>query len=223
MFHVKHENNSEDRFKDLKAILPNVSRETFDDLEAYTALLRHWQQRINLVANATLPVLWQRHILDSVQLFPLAEKAGGAAAKNWLDVGSGGGFPGLVLAILIKHCDGKRITLIESNGKKAAFLRMVAAKLHLPARILNQRIEASYDLGVQPDIITARALAELPSLLRLIAPFLGEQTLALLQKGQGFTQEIEQARRGWQFDVRCHSSLVDQDSVILAIRNLCLR
>jgi len=223
MFHVKHENNSEGRFKDLKAILPNVSRETFDDLEAYAVLLRHWQQRINLVANATLPVLWQRHILDSVQLLPLAEKAGGVAAKNWLDVGSGGGFPGLVLAILIKHCDGKRITLIESNGKKAAFLRMVAAKLHLPAHILNQRIETSYDLGVQPDIITARALAELPSLLRLIAPFLGEQTLALLQKGQGFTQEIEQARHGWQFDVTCHSSLVDQDSVILAIRNLCLR
>jgi len=217
---VKHENDSEVRFNELKVILPNVSRETFDDLETYAALLQQWQRRINLVANATLPVLWQRHVLDSVQLFPLAEKARGALSKNWLDVGSGGGFPGLVLAILIKHCGGNQITLIESNGKKAAFLRMVVAKLHLPAQIINQRIKTSYDHVRAPDIITARALADLPKLLALIAPFFGEQTLALLQKGQGFIQEIEQARRKWQFDLVCYPSRIDEESTILAIRNL---
>jgi len=258
MFHVKHNKNNdgnESRFNELSAILPNVSRETFECLETYAALLQQWQRRINLVANATLPILWQRHILDSAQLFPLEQflKSGnrfsdgncdrnkelehctvhpsegkntltmrirGEAPQAWLDVGSGAGFPGLVLAILAKHQGNAQVTLIESNGKKAAFLRMVAASLHLPVQILNQRIEASYDQVHSPDIITARALAELPKLLELIAPFFGEQTLALLQKGQGFAQEIEQARRDWQFDVTCHPSLIDEESTILAISNL---
>jgi len=235
MFHVKHGYHRKQYFYEIKTILPNVSRETLIDLEAYAALLQQWQKHINLIANATLPILWQRHIIDSVQLFPLAAqiKASEAFPRNWLDVGSGGGFPGLVMAILAKHSSKTHITMIESNGKKAAFLRMVVAKLHLPARIINQRIEASYQLITTPEIITARALAELPKLLTMIAPFFerqrqelltetdeGKNILALLPKGQGYLQEIEQAQQFWSFDLHKHPSQTDAESVILAIRNL---
>jgi len=213
-------------FTALKTILPDVSRETLTDLETYAALLQQWQQHINLIGNATLPDLWQRHILDSVQLFPLAAKIRASqdatVAEKWLDVGSGGGFPGLVLAILAKHGGNvnAHVSLIESNGKKAAFLRMVAVKLGLPVTILNQRIETSYNKMATPDIITARALAELPKLFTLIAPFFGEHTMALLQKGRGFSQEIDHARHDWQFDLVPYPSAINEDSAILAIRNL---
>jgi len=144
---------SEQRFLELSSLINNVSRETFVDLEAYEKILIQWQGRINLIAKTTLSDIWQRHILDSVQLFPLAYQQQNEI-KNWLDVGAGSGFPGLVLAVLIKHRGGGRMTLIESNGKKAAFLRMVAANLRLPVRILNQRIETSSSImPILPDII----------------------------------------------------------------------
>jgi len=210
----------EQRFLELSSLVKNVSRETLADLEAYEKILIQWQGRINLIAKTTLSDIWQRHILDSVQLFPLACPQQNEV-KNWLDVGSGSGFPGLVLAILAKHRGSGHVTLIESNGKKAAFLRMVAANLRLPVQVLSQRIETSSSIiTVLPDIITARAVASLPELLCLIAPFFGVQTLALLPKGRGSLQEIEQAQRDWQFDLTRYPSKTEKQASILAIRNL---
>jgi len=210
----------EQRFLDLKKLMHNVSRETLSDLDAYEQLLCQWHGRINLIAKAAISDIWQRHILDSVQLFPLALQGKGQP-KIWLDVGSGGGFPGVVLAIFIKHIGEGAITFIESNGKKAAFLRRVVAQLHLPAHIVNRRIEASYDaIETIPDIVTARALASLPDLLGLIAPFFGVQTLALLPKGRDYSKEVAQAQRDWHFDLVCHPSITDDESAILDIRNL---
>jgi len=174
------------RFSELSSIVNDVSRETLLDFEIYENLLYKWQKKINLIGDASLFDVWRRHFLDSAQLFPLAK-----SSKNWLDVGSGGGFPGLVLAILMKHMGNGSITLIESNRKKAAFLHMVVSHLRLPAQILNQRIETTYPIiKTTPDVITARALADLPELLTLIAPFFGQQTLALLQKGRNFLRLV---------------------------------
>jgi len=238
---------NEQRFFELKTTLENVSRETSEplpesmertpekgrlfsekqyqnilaDLEHYEQILRQWQRRINLVANASLSDLWHRHIIDSVQLFPLMQRLA-PMAQYGLDVGSGGGFPALVLAVLLKHKGTGQISLIESNGKKASFLRKVAVELHLPVHIFNQRIEASYNtILAPPDIITARALADLPTLLALIAPFWREQTCALLQKGRDFSQEIVRARQDWHFDLLQYPSLTDPDAGILMIRHLC--
>jgi len=202
----------EQRFSELADIVHNVSRETLSDLEAYEQLLSQWHGRINLIAKAAISDIWQRHILDSVQLFPLALRVKNNP-QRWLDVGSGGGFPGVVLAILIKHMGKGDITFIESNGKKAAFLRRVVAQLHLPAHVVNRRIETSYaSMETMPDIITARALASLPDLLGLIAPFFGAQTLEQFPKSvQRFSDkncdENKQLRQSISDSIESHSAL----------------
>jgi len=182
--------------------------------------LRQWQARTNLIANNTITDIWQRHMMDSVQLFPLAMTLM-PTAKHWLDVGSGGGFPALVLAIIFKARGEGHVTLIESNSKKVSFLRRVIATLRLPAHIINQRIEiSSGQMSSLSDIITARALADLPKLLTLISPFFNGHTIALLQKGRNFLQEVEQARRDWRFDIAQYPSVTESSAVILTIRNL---
>lgn len=207
-------------FSQLQKIVPNVSRETFSDFCAYEALLRKWQPHINLVANATLPNLWQRHILDSVQLFPLQK-----TAIHWLDLGSGGGFPALVLAIMLKAQNRENtgsafIDLVESNGKKAAFLQTVIAALSLPARVHNKRIESCYEDIAAPDVITARALADLSTLFTLIFPWCQKKTVALLQKGRDYERECEEAGAKWSFDLVTYNSAMNEESVILEIRHL---
>jgi len=215
---------------ELKSVLNNVSRETLFsdailekinvDLAHYETLLCQWQRHTNLIANTTLANIWQRHIVDSLQLFPLALSLK-SEATEWLDVGSGGGFPGLILAILLKHHNSGHITLIESNGKKASFLRQAAAELHLPAQIFNRRIEDSYGiLSTSIDIVTARALADLSTLFALIAPFFDSLTYALLQKGCSYREEIELSRRDWCFDLSIYPSLTEKKSALLAIKNL---
>lgn len=217
---------SEDRFQQLAKIIPNVSRETFADLCAYEALLRQWQPHINLIANSTLAELWQRHILDSAQLFPLSPDA-----KIWLDLGSGGGFPALTIACLLKQRNAElentaaaHIFLIESNGKKVSFLRRVIQQLALPATVYQNRIEDKITDLPLPNVITARALSSLENLCAYIYPLMaaaGEgQILALLQKGGLAETEIAAAQQKWQFDLERHSSRLAADSVILAIRNL---
>jgi len=205
----------EQQWIELKAAVGHVSRETFLDLKSYEAMLRRWQARINLVAPSTLPELWRRHMIDSAQLVPL-----GGRGEKWLDVGSGGGFPGLVVAIFLKESGHGCVILVESNSKKAAFLRQVVAQLQLPATILCQRIEESYANVPEVDIITARALGPLPELLAWIAPYFTKKTTALLQKGQGRAQEIEQARHEWHFNLIEHQSRIHEQSTILEINGL---
>ncbi|MFK0685910.1 16S rRNA (guanine(527)-N(7))-methyltransferase RsmG [Ochrobactrum sp. BD67] len=203
------------RFESLKAIVPAVSRETADRLIAFEELFRKWSKAINLASPSTLNELWTRHILDSAQLFPLA-----GDAKNWLDIGSGGGFPGIVTACFLADQPGSAIDLIESAGKKAAFLRTAAGHLNVPAHIHSARIEAMWQKIETPQVVTARALASLNDLFGLAEPWLTNGAKALFQKGRDYQREIDESRVGWSFDLVQHQSAIDQASVILEISNL---
>lgn len=205
----------------VRALAP-VSRETGERLARYVALLRHWQRTQNLVAAGTLDEVWARHIADSAQLLVLAP-----GARRILDLGSGAGFPGLVLAILISDRPQGEVHLVESNGKKAAFLRAAARETGAPAKVHAVRIDVfarNRGADAEPfDLVTARALAPLPRLLELMAPFLGSSTTALVHKGQDFAAEVEEASKYWAFDMVKHSSRTESRAVVLAIRNLARR
>lgn len=213
------------KFQQLAHYVPNVSHETFADLCSYESLLRKWQPHINLVANSTLESLWERHILDSAQLYPGQEKA-----KIWLDFGSGGGFPALVIACFLKQRNRAakqpaQIGLIESNGKKAAFLRQVIQQLSLPAQVYQNRIENIAAELPLPNVITARALAPLTHLFGYFAPLFAaapqkHEMIALIQKGRNFLDELEEAKRHWHFTAEIKPSAVHSDSVIAVIRAL---
>ena len=207
--------SADTRFESLKAIAPAVSRETAGRLIAFEELFRKWSKAINLASPSTLNELWTRHILDSAQLFPLASDA-----KNWLDIGSGGGFPGIVTACFLADQPGSAIDLIESAGKKAAFLRTAAGHLNVPARIHSARIEAMWQKIETPQVVTARALASLNDLFGLAEPWLTNGAKALFQKGRDYQREIDESRVGWSFDLVQHQSAIDQASVILEISNL---
>ena len=204
-----------DKYQNLIDIAGPVSRETFAGLEAFEAMFRIWAERINLVAPSTFDDLWNRHILDSAQLAFFAPNA-----LRWLDLGSGGGFPGLVLAFLLKEKPGGQIDLIESNRKKAGFLQTAVGQFSLPARVHARRIDEGIKGLEQPEIVTARALAPLPGLLDLTFPWLSECATGLLHKGRDYQQEIQESSLLWQYDLVEHSSRVDADSVILEIASL---
>nr|WP_210278078.1 16S rRNA (guanine(527)-N(7))-methyltransferase RsmG [Phyllobacterium myrsinacearum] len=199
----------------MRQVLPTVSRETVTQLIGFEDLFRKWSKAINLASPATLDELWERHIIDSVQLYPLLPNA-----KRWLDLGSGGGFPGVILAILLKETGGGRIDLVESNGKKAAFLRTALAQFSTPGTIYPARIDAMWGKIPTPDVITARALAPLNELFALTEPWLSAGATALFQKGRDYRREIEESRDGWTFDLVQHASVVDNESVVLQIRNV---
>lgn len=205
----------EEKHRSLKSIVPFVSRETTQQLMVYESLVIKWQAHINLIANATLAALWTRHILDSAQVFALKPQA-----KKWCDIGSGGGFPGIVIAVFLKGKPECHIDLVESNSKKASFLRTVIAELDLPATVHNCRIEDVYDDIWQPEILTSRALASLDNLLALGKPWLSQKTIGLLQKGRDYEIEIEYANANWTFDLVKHKSEIDQQSVILEIADV---
>jgi len=192
-----------------------VSRETIGKLLAYDSLLRQWQKTINLVAPSTLDDTWGRHFADSAQLLALAP----AGAKRWLDLGSGAGFPGLVLAILLAARGGATMTLIESDSRKAAFLREVARKTGAPVDILCGRIENSAT-QTKVDVITARALAPLPRLLDLAAPYFSDDTVGLFLKGREAQAEIDAALKRWDFTVALHPSLTDSEGRVVEVRAL---
>lgn len=203
------------RYSSLKKIVPVVSRETTERLIAFEELFRKWSNAINLASPSTLADIWNRHILDSAQIFPLAPDA-----KRWLDLGSGGGFPGVVTACFLKEKPGASIDLIESAGKKAAFLRTAAGHVGVPARVHSERIEAMWDKIETPDVVTARALASLNVLFELAEPWLTNGSKALFQKGRDYQREIDESRVGWSFDLVQHESAIDTSSVILEISNL---
>ncbi len=201
--------------KTIQKILPHVSRETVEDLFAFETLFRKWSKAINLASPSTLDHLWERHIIDSAQLYSFASEK-----KRWLDLGSGGGFPGVILAILMKESSDQRIDLVESNSKKAAFLRTAVGQVSAPATVHAVRIDAVWDKITTPDIVTARALASLKGLFELAEPWLTTGTTALFQKGRDYRREIDETRDGWTFDLIEHKSVVDKDSVVLQISNL---
>ncbi|WP_455480738.1 16S rRNA (guanine(527)-N(7))-methyltransferase RsmG [Bartonella sp. B12(2025)] len=208
----------EKKYKALLNIVPSVSRETMDDLMKFETLIMQWNTHINLVSTTTIPVLWTRHILDSAQIYPLQNDF-----MHWCDLGSGGGFPAIVIAIFMKERKTGHIDLVESNGKKISFLRTVIAQLNLPATVHHCRIEDVYQKIKTPDVITARGLASLDDLLKLIFPFFTQKTIALFQKGRDYSTEITNASANWQFNLIKHKSKIDENSVILEISHLLSR
>jgi len=195
-----------------------VSRETIDKLLAYEALLRQWQRTINLVAPSTLDTVWSRHFADSAQLLALAPPD----ARRWLDLGSGAGFPGMVLGIMLAEQAGATMTLVESDTRKAAFLSEVARRTGAPVDIRPERIEkcaTQSKLGAV-DVITARALAPLPRLLELAAPAFSAHTVALFLKGRDAGAEVDAARERWAFDAALQPSLTDAGGRVVMIRAL---
>ncbi|WP_455481976.1 16S rRNA (guanine(527)-N(7))-methyltransferase RsmG [Bartonella sp. B35(2025)] len=205
----------EQKYQLLLNIVPSVSRETLEDLMCFESLIMQWNMHINLVSASTIPVLWTRHILDSAQIYPLHSHF-----LHWCDLGSGGGFPAIVIAIFLKEKKGGHIDLVESNGRKIAFLRTVIAKLNLPATVHHCRIEDVYKKISSPDVITARGLASLDVLLQLIFPLLTQKTIALLQKGRDYATEITNASANWHFDLLKYKSKIDENSVILEISHV---
>ncbi len=188
-----------------------VSRETLTRLEAYVALLQKWNRRINLVSRASLEDVWRRHVLDSSQLMAFLPPAPAGRPRVILDLGSGAGLPGLGLAIL----GAGEVHLVESDGRKAAFLREAARIAETPVQIHACRIEAVTPFPV--DVVTARALAPLPRLLALAGPFLGPDTHCLFLKGAGVAAELEAARSAWDFSMESHPSCTYCSGAVLVI------
>ena len=194
-----------------------VPRETIHRLIRYADLLALWQKSKNLVAPSTLPALWSRHFADSAQLCSLAPEA-----RLWLDLGSGAGFPGLVVAILQSGRPGFRMHLVESNAKKCAFLAEVVRATAAPVDIHAMRIEdlAESAQSLTPDVVSARALAPLPRLLELASPFFGPATRGLFLKGREAHSEIEAARASFDFTARLRPSLTSPDSHVVEVTSL---
>ncbi|QFR33920.1 16S rRNA (guanine(527)-N(7))-methyltransferase RsmG [Ancylobacter sp. TS-1] len=204
--------DSSDRARALE--LAPVSRETAERLDAIVALLQKWQRTINLVAPATLPAVWTRHVADSLQLVPLA-----GAATRWVDLGSGGGFPGLVVAAALAERPGADVTLVESDSRKAAFLREAVRIAELPATVLPVRIEqVAGKIAPGVEIVSARALAPLPRLLDLAAPFLAQGATGLFLKGQDVDNELTEASKSWKINVEIEGSRTDKSGHVLIVR-----
>lgn len=196
--------------------IAKVPRETLRRLTHLVDLVIKWQRVENLVAPSTLPTIWRRHVADSAQLVTLFP-----AARRWIDLGSGAGFPGLVVAILLAEEAGAVVHLVESNTRKCAFLRLAARETEAPAVIHEGRIaEVVGGLAEPIDMISARALAPLSHLLEMTEPIIARGARAAFHKGQDFAREIAEASKSWVFDLVEHQSMIDDSSVILEIRQL---
>lgn len=191
--------------------MTQVSRETNELLDRYTALVHQWNPKINLVAPSTLPDFRNRHIDDCLQLAELINCPKG----HWVDIGSGGGLPGLVVAVLFREMPLK-VTLIESDKRKCEFLRTAVRELGLKnVAIVSERIEAIAPLDA--DYISARALAALPSLLEYVHLHISSEGTAWLMKGRKWQEECNAARATWQFEVQNFPSRTDSEAAILKI------
>ena len=194
--------------------ITNVSRETIEKWGEWGELLGRWNDRINLVSSAALEDFWGRHALDSWQLWPHVPES----ARTFLDFGSGAGFPGIAMAIGCQARGAGQVTLVESAGKKANFLRTVIRELDLPATVWADRAEK---LPPAPyDVITARAFAPLPRLLTYAHPFWAPHTTGLFLKGQTVETELTQAQKSWTFDVEKIPSRSDPAGTLLRLTGL---
>lgn len=196
----------------------SVSRETISRLKTYEKLLKQWQKTINLVGAGTLEQTWSRHFADSAQLLDLAP----LSTNRWVDLGSGAGFPGLVLAILLAEREGAHVALVESDTRKAAFLGEVARQTGVPVDIYPERIEKAatqYMVG-QVDAITARGLAPMPRLLQLAAPYFSGSTVGLFLKGREAQSELDAANQGWELLTEQCPSQTDKEGQIILVRAL---
>ncbi|MDN5248636.1 16S rRNA (guanine(527)-N(7))-methyltransferase RsmG [Bartonella sp. TP] len=202
------------KYETLQQIIGNVSRETFEDLLYYEQEVLKWQKHINLISPNTVNDIWSRHILDSAQLYNYSKNY-----DNCLDIGSGGGFPGVVLAILNKKKPKFHITLVEKLKKKTSFLQYIISTLALPAIAVAQRIE-NIAQQQKAQLVTARAVTQLTQLFELAEPIFANGAYALLQKGQNTEQELTQAYKNWTFDLKQHISCIEVSSIILEISNV---
>lgn len=195
-----------------------VSRETSERLKLYHDLLAPWQKAVQLVSPKTLAEAWHRHFADSAQLVALM---GAGAPKSWVDLGSGGGFPGLVVAILLWD-QGTRVTLIESDRRKCSFLREVARQCGITVDIVTARIETAANTSSvgAADVVSARALAPLPQLLALALPLFGPKTIGLFMKGRDVALELAEARTTWAFEAELLDSLTDPEARIVRVREI---
>jgi 16S rRNA (guanine527-N7)-methyltransferase len=196
------------------AALSHVSRETLARLKIYAEMLQDWNSRQNLVSRASLADLWRRHFWDSAQLAPYIA----ASANSLVDLGSGAGFPGLVLAEILRDRSGFRVALYEATAKKCRFLEAVAQRLSLAAEVRQGRIEdAAPEIF---DVIVARACAPLAKLLPYAQRFWGKKSVALLLKGQNVEVELTESNKSWRMEAVRHQSRSDPSGVILEIREL---
>ncbi len=192
----------------------DVSRETFDRLDMYVELVKRWNPKINLVSKNSLEDIWDRHILDSVQVFRCA-----TTADTWVDIGTGGGFPGMVCAIMaLEESPNTRFQFVESDLRKSAFLRNVARECGVTCQVISKRIESVEPL--EADILSARALADLRTLLSFCDRHLSENGTALLPKGANWKKELSEAQEEWKFDVEPITSLTEPQAVILKIKGV---
>jgi 16S rRNA (guanine527-N7)-methyltransferase len=200
---------------ELSRVVP-VSRETYAHLALLVVELRRWQTIKNLVGPGTLDEVWTRHVVDSLQLLALEPKR-----KAWLDLGSGAGFPGLVIGIAGRSSPGVHVDLVESNGRKCSFLRHAARLTGASVTIHEARLEASVPAFVgKVDVVTARALANLCQLVAWTAPLLKSGTVGLFPKGRDAEAELTEARESWRFDADVIPSRTDPDARIIRVRHL---
>ena len=192
----------------------NVSRETRARLEVFEREFLRWNARTNLSANVHEAAdLTHRHVADSLQLAELGR------GKIWVDIGTGGGFPGAVLAATFQGTE-RRVTMVESNNKKAAFLRHVCLAMGVEAMVLAERAEVVVGRIEPPDVVSARAVASLSKLLQLTERWLGRGTVGLFPKGRHVDDEIDEARAAWDFDLVRHPSRTADDATILEVSRL---
>jgi 16S rRNA (guanine527-N7)-methyltransferase len=197
------------------AMVP-VSRETLERLDQMVELLLSWQRSTNLIASSTIPSLWTRHVADSLQLVEIVR-----TATQWVDLGSGGGFPGLVIACALATASDVTVHLVESNAKKSAFLREASRVLGLPVIVHARRIEDFVACFVaQVDVVTARAVAPLSNLLTLAEPLLRNGAQGLFPKGQDVEAELTEASKYWNIDTELIPSRTDPRGRIVLVRRL---
>ena len=214
MFHVKHDLTL-DRARAL-ALTP-VSRETLERVDRFVELLLRWQSKINLISASTIPHVWTRHIADSLQLIDLARDA-----QIWVDVGTGGGFPGLVIACALADRPGAAVHLVESNLKKAGFLREAVQATGAPATVHGMRIE-TFAKGFRGplDVVTARAVSPLNALLNMCFPLLAKNGVTgLFPKGQNAALELDEAAKSWKMKAELVPSRTDPAGRIVVVRGL---
>lgn len=194
--------------------LGNVSRETNEKLEEFALLVQKWTAKINLISKPSIPTIWQRHIQDSVQLYSLAPNV-----SHWLDIGSGGGFPAIVLALLSQQ-DGRdtKFTMIESDQRKCVFLRTALRELRVSGAVINNRIEKVDPLSA--NIVSARALADLTTLIGFADRHMVQDGLALFPKGESWRDEELAARQSWTFQCEAVTSQTSQEAAILKIKEI---